>query len=73
MKIENPDQFWGKIIRVYFLDGQDPITGEYDGFTPEYDDPRERANIGVKPRDAVSWGYGLYEDEIERIEIIGDA
>lgn len=73
MRIEDQDQYQGKIIRVYFLDGHDPITGEYDGFTPEYDDPDGRANISVDPVGETGWGYDLYEDEILRIEVIGDA
>ncbi len=72
MRIDNPDRYQGKIIRVYFLDGHAPIDGEYDGFTPEYDDPDGRANISVDPIGGSGWGYDLYEDEIERIEVLED-
>lgn len=72
MRIDNPDQYQGKIIKVYFLDGHAPIKGEYDGFTPEYDDSDGRASIGVDPIGETGWGYDLYEDEIDHIEVIGD-
>ena len=72
MKIQNPDIYIGKIIKVYFLDKSKPIIGEYDGYTPEYDDPENRANIGVTLVGETTWGYELYEDEIERIEILGN-
>lgn len=70
MRIENPEQYYGKIIRICFNDGRKPIIGEYDGFTPEYDDPNGRANISVNPIGQAGWGYDLYEDEIERIEFL---
>lgn len=73
MRIDNPDQYRGKVIRVYFLDGHASVDGEYDGFTTEYDDPDGRANISVDLIEESGWGYDLYEDEIERIEVIGDA
>ena len=72
MVIINPEQYQGKIIKVYFLDGTEPVTGEYGGYTSEYDDPDGRENIGVNPVGVKSWGYDLYGDEIERIEIVQD-
>ena len=67
------EQYKGKVIKVYLLDGTEPVIGEYDGYTSEYDDPDGRANIGVNPIGEKTWGYELYVDEIERIEIVRDA
>ena len=72
MKIQAPEQYKGKIIKVYFYDGQEPITGEYDGFTSEADDD-DGANITVFPVGETEYCYGLYEDEIDHIEVVGNA
>lgn len=67
MSIDKPEQYEGKRIKVFFCDGTAPISGDYLGYTPAYDDPDERASISVDG----DMSYELYEDEIERIEILG--
>ena len=73
MVINDPEKYQGKIIKAFFLDGAEPVIGVYDGYTSADDDPDGRENIGVNPVDAKAWGYELYTDEIDRIEIVGDA
>lgn len=69
MKIKDPDFYIGKKVAVYFYDKTPPIFGICNGYTPDYDDPEDRANIDVE----ADLSYVLYTDEIERIEAMGNA
>ena len=70
MKIEHPDIYFGKKIRVYCYDGQ-VFTGELEGYNFDYDDNGEQfAEIDL---DTPPYGIEFTEMEIERIEVIGDA
>ena len=70
MKIEHPDIYFGKKLRIHCIDGQ-VLTGELEGFNFDYDDDGNKfAEIDL---DTPPYGIGLTEMEIEWIEVIGDA
>lgn len=68
MRIDNPDFYFGKKIRVHSPDGI--ITdGELYGYNYDYDDDdNEFLEFDVEREDGLLIGFT--EDEIERIEIV---
>ena len=54
-------------MRVTCLDGK-IIEGQYLGFTSALDNEPEIAHIDISGGE--DWSYGLYENEIEKIEVI---
>ncbi len=70
MNIPAPDIYFGKKIRVYSPDG-DITEGNFFGFSYDYDDDdNEVLDFDVMRDDGFLIGFT--EEEIERIEIIGE-
>ncbi len=71
MKVPNPDMYFGKILRIY--SGIGNVTeGPFMGYNYDYDDDgNEFLEFDMSTYSGI--GYSFTEDEIERIEIIGDA
>lgn len=71
MKIPNPEIYVGKILRIYSPGGI--ITeGSFDGYDYDFDDD---GNIFLEfdvDDSSTGIGYSFTEDEIERIEVIGN-
>jgi len=71
MNIPAPDIYFGKKIKVYATDG-DVTVGNFFGFSYDYDDDdNEVLDFDVMREDGFLIGFT--EDEIDRIEVIGDA
>lgn len=67
MKIEHPDVYFGKTIRVHCIDGQ-AFTGRLSGYNFDYDDDgNEFAEIDL---DTTKINIGLTEMEIDSIEVL---
>lgn len=70
MNIPVPDIYFGKRIKVYSLEG-DVTVGDFFGFSYDYDDDdNEILDFDVMREDGFLISF--IEDEIERIEVIGD-
>lgn len=70
MKIVDPSIYIGKVLRVFSPDGT--ITeGPFDGYDYDIDDDgNEYLEFDVNSYNGI--GYSFTEEEIDRIEIIGD-
>lgn len=70
MKIPDPSIYFGKRLKVYSPDGI-ITTGRFYGYDYDYDDDgKEFLEFDVKHEDG--YGISFAEDEIDRIEVIGD-
>ncbi|MCD7943425.1 MAG: hypothetical protein LUH43_00785 [Clostridia bacterium] len=70
MKVEHPDIYFGKVLKVTWLDG-DQLTGKFYGFNFDYDDD---GNIFSEMDIAIENGrlVGFTDREIESIEVLED-
>jgi hypothetical protein len=69
MKIDDPDVYQGKLVKVYSTDGGITV-GDFLGYNYDYDDEgNELVEFDV---DETKTGYciGFSENEVERMEII---
>lgn len=70
MKIEDPDIYYGKTLKILSPDGTVTV-GELDGYSYDYDDDgNEVLELDVENEDGLL--IGLTEDEIEKIEVVSD-
>lgn len=71
MNIPDPSIYVGKLIRVYSTDGT-VVDGSFYGYDYDFDDDgNEFLEFDVDTYGGI--GYSFTEDEIDRIEVIGDA
>ncbi len=71
MNIPAPDIYFGKRLKVYSTDGGATV-GDFFGFSYDYDDDdNEVLDFDVMREDGFLIGFT--EDEVDRIEVIGDA
>lgn len=71
MNIPDPSIYFGKTLRVYSLDGT-VAEGWFRGYDYDFDDDgKEFLEFDVYTYDG--FGYSFTEEEIDHIEVIGDA
>lgn len=70
MTIPNPDIYFGKKLRVFCTDGI-IIEGPFDGYNYDYDDEGNEF-LEFDVTNEIGLHISLTEDEIERIEILGE-
>lgn len=71
MKIPDPDIYFGKKMKVFSIGGIITV-GSFFGYNFDYDDEgNEFVEFDVEREDGFLIGFT--EDEIDRIEVIGDA
>lgn len=71
MKIPDPDVYLAKKIKVFSVDGIVTV-GDFFGYSYDYDDDgNEFVELDVENSDGFLIGYT--ENEISRIEVIGEA
>lgn len=70
MKIQNIDDFFGKRIRVFTYDGI-IVEGDFEGYNYDYDGAgNEFIEFDIKMSPGFSTDFS--EDEVTKIEIVGD-
>lgn len=70
MRLLDPEIYFGKVIRVYSVDG-DITEGAFDGFSYDYDaDGNEYTEIDIENDDGLTIGFD--DHEVDHIEIIGE-
>lgn len=67
MKVEYPDVYFGKRIKV--VSNGETTVGKMDGYDYDFtDDGREYLELDIEGEDG--FFYGFTEDEIENIEVL---
>lgn len=70
MRLLDPDIYFGKIVRVYSVDG-DITEGTFGGYGFDYDDSgNEYTEFDIETDRGLTIGFE--DHEVDRIEIIGE-